>query len=84
VYNYDQSDNGGGVTAMSTQRVADMTLDELKTLVEELVDQRLELKAKSRSTRSVEEIHESIRRNRWTPPPGSPSSLDLLRGDRDR
>ena len=69
---------------MSTQRVADMTLDELKAFIEEIVDQRLTRTAKSESNRSAEEIHESIRRHRWAPPPGSPSNLDLLRGDRDR
>lgn len=35
-------------------------------------------------TRSVEEILDSIDRNRWTPPPGAKSSLEFLREDRDR
>jgi hypothetical protein len=37
-----------------------------------------------KDTRSLEEVEASIRRNRWTPPPGAKSSLELLREDRDR
>ncbi|MBC8100434.1 MAG: hypothetical protein H7Y11_13400 [Armatimonadetes bacterium] len=35
-------------------------------------------------TRTQAEIRTSIVRNRWTPPPGANSSLELLREDRDR
>lgn len=34
--------------------------------------------------RTWEEVQESIERNRWTPPPGAKSSLELLREDRER
>jgi ABC-type sulfate transport system substrate-binding protein len=34
--------------------------------------------------RTLKEVLESIERNRWTPPPGAPTSLQLLREDRDR
>jgi hypothetical protein len=69
---------------MVAQRVADMTLEELKVLVEEIVDKRIQRGIKPRSTRSVKEINESIRRHRWTPPEGAPTNQELLREDRDR
>lgn len=31
-----------------------------------------------------DEIRANVERHRWTPPPGSKSSLELLREDRDR
>ncbi|MBZ0299445.1 MAG: hypothetical protein K8J31_06895 [Anaerolineae bacterium] len=61
-----------------------MTLDELKTLIDEAVERRLEGWLKSKDERSPEEILESIRKHRWTPPPGTPSTLQMLREDRDR
>ncbi len=69
---------------MSAERVADMTVDELKALIDEAVDRRLQEILKPRDTRSVEEILESIDRHMYTPPPGTPSTLELLREDRDR
>lgn len=35
-------------------------------------------------TRTLEEIYESIERNRWTPPPSAPTPVEMLREDRDR
>jgi hypothetical protein len=64
---------------MAVDRVADMTVDELKALI----DQRILVALKPQDRRSVREILESIDRNMWTPPPGAKSSLELLREDRD-
>ena len=69
---------------MSAQRVADMTLDELKEFVEEIVARRVLSARKPESKRSVKEINESIRKHRWTPPEGAPTNQELLREDRDR
>jgi len=69
---------------MVAQRVADMTLDELKVLVEEIVDRRILESLTPVEFRSVDEINEFIDQHRWTPPPGSPSNLELIREDRDR
>lgn len=68
---------------MAVERVGDMTLDELKVLINQEIDQRLQSLSLPKTTRTVKEINESIRRHRWTPPPGSKSSLELLREDRD-
>jgi hypothetical protein len=64
---------------MAVERIGDITLDELKRLIDNRIQQTL----KPHDDRSVEEILESIDRNMWTPPPGAKSSLELLREDRD-
>jgi hypothetical protein len=72
---------------MAAETVGDMTVKELKQLIAEEVDQRLRihnLLERPKDTRSVQEILESIDRHRWTPPPGSKSTGELLREDRDR
>ncbi len=72
---------------MTPQRVADMTLEELKATIAQVVDERMRQGVKSerpKKKRSLQEIMDSIDRNMWTPPPGAPSTLELLREDRDR
>ncbi len=72
---------------MAAERIGDMTVQELKGLIRQEIDERLrihELLERPRDTRSVQEILESIDRHRWTPPPGSKSTGELLREDRDR
>jgi regulator of protease activity HflC (stomatin/prohibitin superfamily) len=77
--------------------IADMTLDELKQLIDEAVDRRLKelfgefeidedefFDDEEPDTRTLEEVYESIDRNMWTPPQGAKTSLELLREDRDR
>lgn len=66
---------------MATNPVQEMTIDELNSLIEAIVDRRLQNLLRPAETRSMEEINESIRRNRWTPPPGAKSSLELLRDE---
>lgn len=68
---------------MSAERVGDMTLDELKVLIKQEVDQHLQRVSKPKDPRTVQEILDSIDQHMWTPPPGTPSTLDLLREDRD-
>jgi hypothetical protein len=69
---------------MATERVADLTMEELRDMIRREVDQRLRVWPRPYDPRSAREILDSIKRNRWTPPPGSPSTLELLREDRDR
>ncbi len=64
---------------METQHIADMTLDELKALIDERIQETL----KPHDSRTVQEILDSIDRHMWTPPPGAKSSLELLREDRN-
>jgi len=76
--------------------IAKMTLEELHRLIDERIDARLtyllgrfeleedELFADEEpDTRSWEQVKQDIERDRWTPPPGAKSSLELLREDRE-
>jgi hypothetical protein len=76
--------------------IGNMTLDELRNLINAAVERRLKellgefeisedefFLAEPEDTRSIEEILDSIDRNRWTPPPGAKTSQELLREDRD-
>lgn len=70
---------------MQTLNLAEMTIDDLKNLIIEVVDERLEnLEKRPKGTRSIEEILAAMDRLRWTPPAGSPTTTELLREERDR
>ncbi len=69
---------------MTVERISDMTLEDLNKHIVEVVDRRIQQFLKPADKRAVKEINESIRRNRWTPPEGVSSTLELLREDRDR
>ena len=70
---------------MADPLVTDMTVDDLKALIAEIVDARLQSwQQRPRDTRSVDEILAAMDRLRWTPSPGSPTTTELLREDRDR
>jgi len=72
--------------------IANMTLEELMQLIDAVVDRRLERllgvfeleETDADDERTLEEVYASIDRNMWTPPPGTPSTTELLREDRDR
>jgi hypothetical protein len=68
---------------MNAEKISDMTLDEFKKLVEQIVDHRLQNYFKPHDERTVSEILADIDRNMWTPPSNVKSSLELLREDRD-
>ncbi len=76
--------------------IQDMSLDDLKKFVEQTVDERLtallgrfEIDEETLfpdaepDTRTWAQVKQDIERDRWTPPPGAKSSLELLREDRD-
>ncbi|MBN1565535.1 MAG: hypothetical protein JXA10_16945 [Anaerolineae bacterium] len=69
-----------------------MTLDDLKTFVEQTVDERLSRwlgafeiveEPESDANLTWDDVRAAVERHRWTPPPGAKPSLDLLREDRD-
>lgn len=69
---------------MATERIGDMTLDELNNLIESAIDRHFKYQIlKLDDKRSMAEINESIRRHRITPPPNAKSALQMLREDRD-
>jgi hypothetical protein len=76
--------------------VGNMTLEELKSLIDQRINARLEqlfglfeideddfFVDEEPDTRTWEQVQQDIERDRWTPPPGAKSSLELLREDRD-
>ena len=69
---------------MAAQRVADMTVEELKALIAQEIERRLSAWSRPYNPRTPQEILKSIQSNRWTPPPGTPSALEMLREDRER
>ena len=72
--------------------IADMTMDELRKIIDEAIDERLTrllgtfevAETTDDGTLSWDEIRTAVERYRWTPPPGAKSSLELLLDDRDR
>ena len=70
---------------MVAAKIGEMTVDDIKCLIAEVVDERLRnCWQQSRDTRSIEEVLAAMDRWRWTPPPGSTSTTELLREERDR
>lgn len=79
------------------ETIANMTLDELKKLIIDLMDeQRMDLLLNEHDmedapfdlddepdNRTLEEVLADIERDRWTPPPGTPSPSQMIREDRD-
>lgn len=68
--------------------LAQMTLEDLKRLIAEVVTETLEARTQQEDvwladTRTWEEVKQDIERHRWTPPQGTPSVTEMLREDRD-
>ncbi len=73
-----------------------MTIEQLQRLIDQRIDERLTglpgkfeidedelFSDEEPDTRTWEQVKQDIERDRWTPPPGARSSLDLLREDRE-
>ncbi|MCU0514876.1 MAG: hypothetical protein MUE40_20160 [Anaerolineae bacterium] len=73
-----------------------MTLEELQQLIDERINEHLThllgqlemdeeelFTDEEPDTRTWEQVKQDIERDRWTPPPGAKSSLELLREDRE-
>ncbi|GAB4516380.1 MAG: hypothetical protein OHK0046_21680 [Anaerolineae bacterium] len=69
---------------MATQRVSDLTMDELNQLIDSAVDRRLQNLLKPHDSRSQAELLKELDQLRFNPPEGAKSSLELLREDRDK
>ncbi len=68
---------------MASERVADMTMQELKALVNSAIDERLRVWRVPRGNRPIADVWESMLENIIEPAPGEPSALDILREERD-
>jgi hypothetical protein len=70
---------------MASERVADLTMQELKALINRTLEERLRLGFRHRQPdRPVAEVLESMRKNIIKRKPGQPTTLQMLREDRDR
>jgi len=69
---------------MPIQKVAAMTVEDLKELIRQVVKEQLQNQLPPKDTRSVAEILQSIEQHRWTPPPGTPTASQIIRENRDR
>ncbi|GAA6621326.1 hypothetical protein [Scytonema sp. NUACC26] len=68
-----------------SRRISDMTFETLREFVIEVVNDQLNRRQHAQKDgQSWEEALAAMDRIRWTPPPGSPTTLQLLREDRDR
>ncbi len=77
--------------------IGKMTIEQLQRLVDERIDERLArllgkfdldedslFPDEQPDVRTWEQVKQDIEQDRWTPPSGAKSSLELLREDRDR
>lgn len=73
-----------------------MTIEQLQRLIDQRIDERLTgrlgkfeigeeelFSDEEPDNRTWEQVKQDIEQDRWTPPPGAKSSLDLLREDRE-
>jgi hypothetical protein len=72
---------------MQAQKITDMTVEELETFINRLVDERIKRLLKTAQPvdyGKLTRVMASIEQHRWTPPTGAPSVVEMLREDRDR
>ena len=72
---------------MGERVIADLTIDELRALISSVVDERMRYWRQPEPVIdkvALKKTLESIDRHMWTPPPGAPSVVEMLREDRDR
>ena len=66
---------------MGEKRVADLTIEEFKALMTEIIDERLRLWRQPQPVvdkEALKRTFESIDRHLWTPPPGAPTGSETL------
>jgi hypothetical protein len=69
---------------MASERIGDMTREELKQFILEVIEERMgQGWYRQKSDRTPEEIWKSIRDNILPHTPGTPSALDLLLEERE-
>ncbi len=70
---------------MEAERIGDMTMNELKEVVESIVDAKIQRTPYTIiPKRPIKEVLESMWANMIELKPGQPSTLEMLREDRDR
>ncbi len=69
---------------MASERVADMTIQELKALIDRKIEERLRPGSDQRRDRSIVKVWESVLKNIIEPGPDEPSVLEMLREERNQ
>ncbi|WP_013323267.1 hypothetical protein [Gloeothece verrucosa] len=72
---------------MKAQNISQLTLEELTALITKLVDERIsqvQHPLQAIDQEHLKKLFRSIDNHMWTPPADAPSTLELLRQDRDR
>lgn len=73
---------------MATHSIGEMSLQELTALIDARIRQSQVTSGPkpylTSSSRAMEDVLASMRRNLWTPPADAPGTGELLRQDRDR
>lgn len=64
--------------------IGDMTINELRRIIREEISLQYGQLSPIRDSQKVQEALDWLKVNRWTPPAGTPSTLELLREDRDQ
>jgi hypothetical protein len=65
-------------------RVADLTMEELKRMIRREVAQRVHaVRREPPDPARAKAALEWLQENRWTPPPGTPTAEEMIREDRD-
>ncbi len=64
---------------MQSQKVTDMTVEELKGLILQVVNENLQVNLpEARETHSIQEILKEIKKLRWTPPAGTTKASQMI------
>ncbi|MCL1469262.1 hypothetical protein [Argonema antarcticum] len=72
---------------MGNKAVAELTVEELKAIIAQVVDERLQQERHLSipvKKRSLQEVMESVDRHRWTPPAGSPTGSEMIIAEREK
>ncbi|WP_448570204.1 hypothetical protein [Trichothermofontia sp.] len=72
---------------MSSPKVADMTVADLKALIRQVVREELRGQQSPPAIIDVDKLREtmaSIDRHRWTPPPGTPTASQRIIEEREQ
>jgi len=70
---------------MQALKVTDLTIDDLKRLIQQVIDERLQHHPPvAKDVSSIQNILAAIEQHRWTPPPGVPKASQLIIEERDQ
>jgi hypothetical protein len=69
---------------MVSQKIADMTVEELKDLIQQVVDERLSQPPAASHGSAVLAILKTIEQRRWTPASGTPKASQMIIEERNQ